>query len=200
MSVTADDVATSLTKFRGPIRQTPPMKSAVRVGGRRLYEIAREGGEVERPSREVEIYELELIDFVPGEFPEVGLRVVCSSGTYVRTLADDIARTLGGPGHLTALRRTRNGSLDVADATSIDQLAEDPDALWQRVLTPAAGLADLGAVMIDDALAERVAHGAVLDPTEVAIADTMALVDGAGRLLAVYRQDGDRLKPEVVLS
>jgi tRNA U55 pseudouridine synthase TruB len=88
----------------------------------------------------------------------------------------------------------------VADATSIDQLAEDPDSLCQRVLTPAAGLADLGAVMIDDALAERVAHGAVLDPTEVAIADTMALVDGAGRLLAVYRQDGDRLKPEVVLS
>ncbi len=200
MSVTADDVAASLTKFRGSIRQTPPMKSAVRVGGRRLYEIAREGGEVERPSREVEIYELELIDFVPGEFPEVGLRVVCSSGTYVRTLADDIARTLGGPGHLTALRRTRNGSLDVADATSIDQLTEDPDSLWQRVLSPAAGLADLGAVMIDDALAERVAHGAVLDPTEVAIADTMALVDGAGRLLAVYRQDGDRLKPEVVLS
>ena len=200
MSVTADDVATSLTKFRGPIRQTPPMKSAVRVGGRRLYEIAREGGEVERPSREVEIYELELIDFVPGEFPEVGLRVVCSSGTYIRTLADDIARTLGGPGHLTALRRTRNGSLDVADAISIDQLAEDPDSLWQRMLTPAAGLADLGAVMIDDALAERVAHGAVLDPTEVAIADTMAFVDGAGRLLAVYRQDGDRLKPEVVLS
>ena len=200
MSVTADDVAASLTRFRGSIRQTPPMKSAVRVGGRRLYEIAREGSEVERPTREIEIYELELIDFVPGEFPEVGLRVVCSSGTYVRTLADDIARTLGGPGHLTALRRTRNGSLDVADATSIDQLAEDPDSLWQRVLTPAAGLADLGAVTIDDALAERVAHGAVLDPTEVAIADTKALVDGAGRLLAVYRQDGDRLKPEVVLS
>ena len=200
MSVTAGDLAASLAKFRGSIRQTPPMKSAVRVGGRRLYEIAREGDEVERPSREVEIHELELIDFVPGEFPEVGLRVVCSSGTYIRTLADDIARTLGGPGHLTALRRTRNGSLDLADATSIDQLAEDPDSLWQRVLSPAAGLSDLGAVMIDDALAERVAHGAVLDPTEVAIADTTALVDGAGRLLAVYRQDGDRLKPEVVLS
>ena len=199
MSVTANDVATSLTRFRGRIRQTPPMKSAVRVGGRRLYQIAREGREVERPSREIEIYELELTDFVPGQFPEVRLRVVCSSGTYVRTLADDIARTLGGPAHLTALRRTRNGSLQVEDAISIDQLAEDPESLVQLVLAPATGLADLGLVTIDDALAERVAHGAVLDPAEVAIVDTKALVDGAGRLLAVYSREDASLKPEVVI-
>ena len=200
MSITADDVEACLPKFRGRIRQTPPMKSAVRVEGRRLYDIAREEGEVQRPSREVDIHELELTGFVSGEYPEVGLRVVCSSGTYVRTLADDIARALGGPGHLIALRRTRNGSHEVGAASTIDRLVADPESLPGLVLTPAEGLADLGAVTIGDALAERVAHGSVLNADDMPIVETKAVLDGAGRLLAVYRHEGDRLKPEVVLS
>lgn len=200
MTITREDVVACLPKFTGAIIQVPPMKSAVRVGGRRLYEIAREGGEVERPSREVQIHELEVTSFVAGNHPEVGLRVVCSSGTYVRTLADDISRALGGPGHLTALRRTRNGSLQADEASSIDALVEDPESLPQLVLSPAAGLADLGAVTVASDLADRVTHGAVLGPNEIPVVGTKAIVDEAGRLLAVYRNHGDRLKPEVVLS
>ncbi len=200
MRVSVEDVTGILDKFRGRIRQTPPMKSAVQVGGRRLYELARRGEEVERPVREIEIHELELTGFTPGDYPDVDLRIVCSSGTYIRTLADDIAGALGGAAHLTALRRTRNGSLTVDDAVLIDQLADEPESLASRVLTPAAGLADLEAVTIGDELAARVANGAVLTPAEIPIADIGGVLDETGRLIAVYRQQGDRLKPEVVLA
>lgn len=200
MGVSADDVRAVLVNFQGRIMQTPPMRSAVKVGGRRLYEIARQGEEVERPAREVQIHELELTGFTPGDYPDVDLRIVCSSGTYVRALADDIARALGGAAHLTSLRRTRNGSHTVDEAVSIDELSEAPELLPSRVMTPAAGLADLGAVEADDELATRISNGAVLARAELAIVGSTGVVDGTGRLIAVYRNDGERLKPEVVLT
>ena len=113
MPVSQAEVEAILDRFRGRIMQTPPMVSARKVEGRRLYELARDGQTVEREARPVTIHELEITEFAPSEYPEVSFRVVCSTGTYVRTLADDIAQALGGRAHLSALRRIRNGSLRV---------------------------------------------------------------------------------------
>ena len=138
LPVTEEDLASVIGRFTGKIHQMPPMVSARKVEGRRLYELAREGKVVERETRPVEIYDLEILDIAPSDYPEVQFRVVCSTGTYVRTLADDMARALGGRAHLSALRRTRNGSLHVADASSIETIvaAAADRVLPDLVVTP----------------------------------------------------------------
>ncbi len=96
MPVDVDDVRQVMERFVGQAMQVPPMVSARKVSGKRLYELAREGIEVEREARPVTIHELDLVDFAPSDYPELWFRVKCSTGTYVRTLVDDIARALGG--------------------------------------------------------------------------------------------------------
>ena len=96
MDVALRDLEHVMGRFVGKIAQVPPMVSARKVGGKKLYELARKGIEVEREAREVEIYQLDLLELAPSPYPEVTFRTVCSTGTYVRTLADDMARALGG--------------------------------------------------------------------------------------------------------
>jgi tRNA pseudouridine55 synthase len=114
----------ALEGFRGRIEQVPPMYSALKRGGRPLYELARKGVDVEREAREVDIYAIGMTAFI---WPRMGFRVRCSKGTYIRTLADDLGRALGTVAHLTALRRTAVGSLRAERAVGLDALA--PDAL-----------------------------------------------------------------------
>lgn len=191
-------VESILERFRGSIEQVPPMVSAIKQGGRKLYELAREGQVVEREPRSVEVYELELTGFQGGEYPLVGFRVTCSSGTYVRSLADDIAVALGGRAHLVELRRTRIGSLSVEAAATIEQIEER--GVEQHLLPPSSGVADLDRVTVDDELGRRVAHGSVLEPTELPITGPTAVLDPSGRLLAVYSRDQERVRPEVVVA
>jgi len=101
MPVTKEQVSSALSGFRGSIEQTPPMVSAIQIGGRRLHELARAGEEVERQPRRVEVYSIDVLDFEEGEFPMATIHVECSKGTYVRVLADDIAMALGGRAHLS---------------------------------------------------------------------------------------------------
>ena len=110
MPVSQEQVVAALSGFRGKIEQIPPMVSAIQIGGRRLHDMARAGKEVERQPRPVEVYSLELTEFEEGDFPLATIRIECSKGTYVRVLADDIARALGGRAHLEGLRRTRVGA------------------------------------------------------------------------------------------
>ena len=121
------------------------MVSARRVEGRRLYDLAREGKEVEREARTVEVHAFDLVDFAPSDYPEATFRIRCSSGTYVRTLADDLARSLGGRAHLIALRRLRSGSLRVEQAHTLEALeaAAAEGRAAEALLDPAEGLADL---------------------------------------------------------
>ena len=100
LSVSEADVRAVMARFEGRILQVPPMISARKIEGKRLYSLAREGKVVEREPRPVEIYHLALIELAPGSYPEVTFEVRCGTGTYVRTLADDIARSLGGRAHL----------------------------------------------------------------------------------------------------
>lgn len=199
--VTAEQVEQVLEGFRGTIEQIPPMVSALKMGGKRLHEMARSGQVVERPPRTVTLYRLEVTDFQPGRHPRLGLQVEASPGTYIRTLADDIGRALGGVGgHLTQLRRTRVGHLQVADAHPPTDL--DPN--WDNLLlSPAEGLSHLPSVRLDPKQALAARHGRPLDwpvDQENPSAGPVALVDAQEQLLAVYRVDPPRARAEVVLA
>jgi tRNA pseudouridine55 synthase len=179
------------------------MVSAKKVDGRRLSEMARVGLEVERDPVMVHIHDIDVLEVSPGPYPEVELRVRCGTGTYVRTLADDIAAALGGRAHLTALRRTSTGSLSVEDAHTIEQLAAAADggSVADLIMSPAEGLRDLPAVTVAADTAVAVGNGSVFPAAALGIAENghHRILDGAGTLLAVYRSDGRRAAPEVVL-
>jgi tRNA pseudouridine55 synthase len=198
MPVTDVDVRAAMTAFVGDIEQVPPMVSALKVDGRRLHELAREGKEVEREPRPVRIDRYELEEFTPGLFPTATVLVECSSGTYVRTLAADLGIALGGHAHLASLRRLRVGGFTLADATPLDALVADP---IPHVVTPAAALRGMEQAGVDAAVAALVANGRVFTeaPFVVEGPGPYALVDDDGRLLAVYEWSDARLKPTVVL-
>jgi tRNA pseudouridine55 synthase len=195
--VTLEQVRSAAAGFLGDIEQVPPMVSAVKVGGRRLHELARAGVEVERAPRPVTIHRLE-VGPAAGE-GSFRLDVRCSSGTYVRTLAADIGTALGGGAHLRELRRTSIGSFTEADARPLDDLV---------VLPAAEGLRDYPSVTVGPEAAARVATGAKLDPGDLGPPGATAVPDGpfgvhdaaSGALLAVYEPDGDRARPAVVLA
>jgi tRNA pseudouridine55 synthase len=200
MEVSIEDLENVRPRFLGSIHQVPPMVSALKHKGRRLYELAREGVVVERDAREVRIDELEFFSAGPGPYPEVTFRVVCGKGTYVRTLADDIAATLGGAAHLTALRRTRIGSLDV----DTDGIPADDLGGWEsKLISAQEALRDLASIKVDDETARAVRHGVRFVGGEMVSlpeGEPVRVVDDDGDLLAVYCREGDTCRAEVVLS
>ncbi len=207
MEVTAEQVAGAAVTFVGDIEQVPPMVSAVKIGGRRLHELAREGKEVERPPRPVTIHRLEVENVDPGPPPAATITVECSSGTYIRTLASDLGAALGGPAHLGVLRRTRVGDYTLADATPLEVVESDPAAV---LLTPAQAVGHLRRVRVGSAGARHVEVGRPLTPGDwseessvpgaTAGGGEVAVVDDTGELLAVYEPDGDTLRPTVVVA
>ncbi len=151
------EVRTVLERFRGEIEQVPPMHSALKRSGRPLYEYARAGIEIERAARRVAIHRLELSNWRGESFD---LEVSCSKGTYVRTLAVDIGAALGCGAHLTALRRTRIGALDIADAVTLGELESLDEAARDAFLRPADALvAALPRAVLDADGTRRVLHG-----------------------------------------
>ena len=131
-SLRKEDIESVLPQFRGEIEQIPPMYSAKKVAGRKLYEHARKGVEIAREPVKITIRKLEIVDptQIIEPFSEVRIRVVCSAGTYIRTLAEDIGRAVGVGAHLDALRRTRAGRFSIADATTLGDMekSDDPTA------------------------------------------------------------------------
>jgi tRNA pseudouridine55 synthase len=189
------DVRAAATTLTGPIQQVPPMVSAVKVDGKRLHALAREGIEVERASRPVVVHRF---DVAPGLTPGVfRIEVECSSGTYIRVLAADLGAALGGGAHLANLRRTRIGSFTVDDARPVDELTP------AVVLTPAQALRDLDQVVVPRDVQHHVSRGLPLDrvPLGVTGEGPWGLVDEGHRLLAVYQAtETDRIRPAVVLA
>jgi tRNA pseudouridine55 synthase len=181
-------------QLTGEITQVPPMVSAVKIGGRRLHELARAGVEVERAARPVTVWAFDLEESAEPGVLRASVR--CSSGTYVRVLADDLGRALGGGAHLRNLRRLAVGPFSAERAVPVAEISPDE-------LQPAAELvAHLPRVVVPDERAGEVAHGAVLgagalgDPQE----ERCAVFSGAGTLLAIYvRRDERRFKPEIVM-
>lgn len=198
-----DDV---LRQFEGKIRQTPPMYSAVKVKGKRLYELAREGKEVERPSREVEIYQLNRIGFESGPRPRLDLDVWCSKGTYIRTLFVDIGRALGVPAHMSALTRLQSGPFSLQDSWSLEALAEVAEqGEWHRVLVGiGAALSHLPAVTVTNDQQKQVENGVPLpwngEPPGAKPGARFRIMTEDGQCCALYRllEDQPVLKPEKV--
>ena len=160
VSVTREDVEKILAQFRGDIQQIPPMYSAIKKEGKKLYELARRGQEVERQPRPITIYELELLDQLsPTDYT---LRVKCSKGTYVRTLCHDIGRALGCGACMSSLRRTKAGMFTLQQAMTIEQLLEfakenDPQALLMPV---DALFAEYPPLIVELGQAEKLRNGA----------------------------------------
>ena len=144
-------------QFLGEIMQVPPMYSALKKDGKKLYELAREGIEVERAARPLTIYQLSL---TPLSDQQLQLTVTCSKGTYVRVLAEDIAKALGTLGHLTALRRIQTGDFEIANAITLaDFAALDVAARFDKLLAVDACVHSLPSLVLDDNQSKRIRQG-----------------------------------------
>lgn len=200
VEVRPEDLDPVLARFRGEIEQVPPMHSALKHGGQPLYELARQGREVARSARRVRVHALDLLAF-DGESLE--LRVRCSKGTYVRTLVEDIGRTLGCGAHLSALRRVAAGRFNVADAVALEPLrAETPEARDRRLLPAESLLEGLPRVDLPDALAARFERGQVL-ALEEAPEGCCRVYAAHGRLLGLGEGQGQgrrELRPRRLVS
>jgi tRNA pseudouridine55 synthase len=186
----------ALARFRGPQRQVPPMYSAVKVGGRRLYELARAGEAVERQARDVEVYELQLRDF---SADEMKVSVRCSKGFFVRVLAAELGEALGCGAHLAALRRTLSGPFTLAQATPLAEVQAQGRAAAARLVPISEALAGLPAVEVAAAEAERVRHGGLVEvsgPRQ----GLVRVVGPGGALLAIAEVARGRLVYRRVLG
>ncbi len=178
VQVRREDVEAALASFRGELRQIPPMYSAVKIGGKRLYELARKGREVERKPRPVTIYELELLEQT--EEGDYLLRCLCSKGTYIRTLCHDIGQTLGCGGAMSSLRRTMAAGFPLSEAVTLEEV----QARGEELLLPVDSLFQEHPILLlkSPGAETRVRNGApVADPS---------LSDGTYR---VYGRDGSFL-------
>ena len=186
-AVTLAEVEAAASRFVGEIEQIPPMVSALKVDGKRLHELAREGIEVERKARRITIHSLAV---APTAEPHVfSIDVTCSSGTYIRTLAADLGEALGGGAHLRRLRRTSIGPFTLADAVGIEdaELGSSREAL--------RGMAH---VVVDESVVALIRNGRSLPLFDGD--GPWAVVDEQSRLVAVYEHGGDAAKPGVVFA
>ncbi len=158
VDITEEQFNEVLNRFVGEIEQVPPPYSAVKVKGRKAYDMARKGEEVNLEPRKIQVYSLEVLEWAP---PEVVIDVYCSSGTYVRSLANDLGEELGCGAHLIGLRRTKSGRFTLRDAVPLRRLQEAFDAgEWYRHLIPAAeALADWPMVELNADEVELIRHG-----------------------------------------
>ncbi|MCV7028809.1 tRNA pseudouridine(55) synthase TruB [Mycobacterium sherrisii] len=193
--VTDEQIAAAVGGLRGDIEQVPSAVSAIKVGGRRAYQLVRDGQQVELKARPVRVDRFEILSIRrDGGLIDLEVEVDCSAGTYIRALARDLGSTLGVGGHLRVLRRTRVGRFELDRARSLDELAERPQLSWtldeacllvfpRRVLTPEE--------------VEATRHGRPL--SSAGIDGVYAAVDPEDRVIALLRDEGSRTKPAVVL-
>lgn len=184
VNVTEDQFEKVLATFVGEIEQVPPPYSAVKVQGRKAYEMARQGEEVELAPRKITVHHLEVLEWAP---PEVVIDVHCSSGTYVRSLANDLGTTLGCGAYLVGLRRTKSGRFSLRDATPLRKLQEAFTAGdWYQYLIPAAeALAEWPAVELSPDDVENVRHGHRVKADPAAKPGSVRGVSTQGELVAL---------------
>jgi tRNA pseudouridine55 synthase len=214
-SLSVEALLETLKEFTGPLMQVPPMYSAKKVGGERLYRAARAGREIERQAVAVVIHSLrlrglegEVFELIDDGALEFEIEVVCSSGTYIRTLACDLGQRLGTGGHLVALRRTRVGHFDLSGALTLDELAElgSKGLLRSRLISPARIVGHLPEVRLDSQAVKMVTNGRSISigARVFEVADgghsLVRLLDREGELVAVgeYELSDSSINPRVV--
>jgi len=211
-----EDIEAALASLRGEIEQTPPMFSAKKVGGRKLYELARRGEEVERKDVRVTISKFEPVtqndDLLRDNHDgtqDLRVRVECSAGTYIRTLAEEFGKKLGVGAHLAELRRTRAGRFTIGDAITLDRLSEltKSASTEHALVSPDAALAHLPAVQLGSDDARRVVHGIDIQIVDAAAshlsnAQSVRMRDSTGELIAMGMYDEARrlIHPRVVIA
>lgn len=191
------DVDHAITSWTGSINQTPSSVSAVKVAGRRAYDRVRHGEDTNLQPRHVTVWQFErqAVTYT-GTFIDLNVRVVCSSGTYVRALARDIGQQLGVGGHLTSLRRTRIGPFGIDSARSLEDLAER----FEITDMNQAARAVFPRVLLDAENSNRVRHGMSIPAVHMPSAEPVAVFDTEGEFLAVYQHDGTVAKALCVFS
>ncbi len=187
VQVSDGELAGAMAALEGESLQRPPAYSAVKVGGRKLYDAARAGETLQAEPRPIHV---ESFDRLHRRGDEVGFRVVCGGGTYVRVLASDLGAALGCGAHLTRLRRTAIGPFEVGEARAPGDPGEP--------LPLARAVAHLPQWPIDAEEANAVGHGRILAPS--GLDGPFAVLDPSGKVLAVYADEGTRAKPLVVLA
>jgi tRNA pseudouridine55 synthase len=192
----ADAIERALDAQTGHIRQLPPVYSAKKVAGERMYAAARRGQAVERTPVEVTIHSIRMLRV---DLPEVEIEVHCSSGTYIRAIARDLGEALGVGGHLTALRRTRIGTHDIAGAIRVEEMA-DRAAVAGALMPPAAAVSHLPRVEVDEEATRKIANGGAIGvpETEQLPDGLVALVSPVGDLLALGQKEGAAIRPKKV--
>lgn len=195
VEVTRGDLEAVLPRFTGRITQIPSAFSAIRVGGKRAYDLARKGREVEVPPREVEIHSLACRDF---SFPEFTLDIECGSGTYVRSLGRDIAVALGNQAVMTALQRTRIGPFDIADAIELEDLEQM--APGSGLVSPTRALEAFPQIQLDSQACADIRFGRNISaaPYDLPSEGEVVALDPAGRLVALVAAAGTLLLPRIV--
>jgi tRNA pseudouridine55 synthase len=199
-----ESIVSALDRFRGTFDQVPPPYSAKKIAGRRAYEAARDRKPVDLRPVQVTVHDLELVSRTDDV---VRLRVLCSAGFYVRSLAHDLGVALGCGAHLAALRRTRAGAFSVDQATALSTIEADRVEAAARLLPGETLLGHLPGLRLSEEGARRAAHGNLIDPAHLADASAtvgsahrLRLLDAGGRLVAVAERQGNgSLHPVVVL-
>lgn len=158
-NLTLTQIQQALRQFEGKIQQIPPSYSAIQVGGKRLYELARAGQPVEAPVRTVEVFRIEILDWRPGAFPELELVIACGTGTYIRSIARDLGSILGSGGTLAALIRTESSGFQLTDSLTLDTLAKQVEAESFSPIPPAVALPHLPQITLSDLQVSRWRQG-----------------------------------------
>ncbi|MDZ4833829.1 MAG: tRNA pseudouridine(55) synthase TruB [Candidatus Melainabacteria bacterium] len=196
------EVELHLKKFVGKLQQIPPIYSAIKKGGVKMYELARKGeAPEEMEARSVEVYSLEFIDFVP---PHVTVRVACSKGTYIRSIARDLGQMLGVGGCLSKLLRERSGPFQVEQSQTLDSLKDAGKENFAGFLLPLAQSLRMTTIDCDSEFARKLAHGQVLDGASVTsqtLEEEFYIASLDDKPVALVRlKDGKLIQPEVVLA
>lgn len=191
----AEQVIRTFQSFVGSYTQQPPMYSAVKIGGKKLYELAREGKIIERPSRTVMIYEIELVEMnLDLKYPVVTFRVRCSKGTYIRTLCVDIGRALGVPAHMLSLQRIESAGFTMSDSLTLEEIEQAVNrGDLDRIIIPLEkALCDLPQFTVPEYLVEKIRNGQPILkrlplPTGLPSGELVRIFSPDGKLLALHK-------------
>jgi tRNA pseudouridine55 synthase len=202
--VTIEQIQAAIPQFIGKIEQTPPIYSAIQVNGQRLYKLARAGETVEVPSRLVDIHRIDILNWLPGEYPEVEVQIACGGGTYIRSIARDLGARLGTRGVLAFLERNASCGFRLADSITLEQLIQQQEASTFIPISPSRGLAHLAAITLPDTESIKYwSQGKRLPVTNLALSGYVRVIDDADNCLGVGEvaetEEGKLLVPQTVL-